>query len=115
MSDLNYRQKSSKASKYAATIQNDFRGENRALVDLLIKEAFIAGLDAQTQANGVEKSDSNCNLQNVVRSLLFDRPSATGWYFDSDFLRKTTRAANRHDPMITMEDVEYVLRALAEK
>jgi hypothetical protein len=70
MSGLTYRQKSSKASKYAATVQNDFRGEDRALVDLLIKEAFIAGLDAHILANEDKQSEDSCHIDSVSGSAL---------------------------------------------
>ena len=72
MSDLNYRQKSSKASKYVSTVKNDFKGENKALVEMLIKEAFIAGLDVGL-ADVVNKStESSLYKQNVsqLRELL---------------------------------------------
>jgi hypothetical protein len=66
------------------------------------------------EANFVDASKSCLRLQSVVRSLLLEKPSTCGWLFDSDFLRKTTRKANKHDPLISMEQVEYVLRALSE-
>lgn len=64
--------------------------------------------------NELSKTEQLCDVHSVVRSLLLDKPSTCGWYFNSDFLRTITKKANQHDPLITMEQVEYVLRALSE-
>ena len=63
----------------------------------------------------VDTGKSNCTIFDVVRSLRFDKPTETGWQFDPDLLRSITKAAMKHDPLISMEHVEYVLRAIADK
>ena len=65
--------------------------------------------------NETSKTEQPCTLHSVVRSLRFDKPTETGWQFDSDLLRSITKAAMKHDPLISMEQVEYVLRAIADK
>jgi hypothetical protein len=67
------------------------------------------------QANGADSKPANCAIFDVVRSLRFDKPTETGWQFDPDLLRSITKAAMKHDPLISMEHVEYVLRAIADK
>ena len=62
----------------------------------------------------INETKEQCTIHSVVRSLLLEKPSTCGWHFDSDFLRAVTKKANKHDPLISMEQVEYVLRALSE-
>jgi len=62
-----------------------------------------------------QKTEQPCTIHSVVRSLLLKKPSTCGWHFDSDFLRAVTKKAKKHDPLISMEQVEYVLRALSEQ
>ena len=63
----------------------------------------------------LSKTEQPCTIHSVVRSLLLEKPSTCGWHFDSDFLRAVTQRAKKHDPLINMEQVEYVLRALSEQ
>jgi hypothetical protein len=68
-----------------------------------------------SEGNPANSDNANCAIFDVVRSLRFDKPTKTGWQFDPDLLRSITKSAMKHDPLISMEHVEYVLRAIADK
>lgn len=62
----------------------------------------------------INETQEQCTIHGVVRSLRLEKPSTCGWLFNSDFLREVTKKAKKHDPLISMEQVEYVLRALSD-
>lgn len=83
--------------------------KERGIRKCWIDESKQSVLDAMD-----EYADEKVHLYNV-KSFLLDKPSTCGWHFDSDFLRIVTKKANKHNPLITMEQVECVLRTLSEQ